>query len=64
MLASIKIDNAAAIFLAADQHHAASLREKCLTFILTYFDEVTKTKCFEEMGRSNVELVFEILKCR
>eukprot|EP00937_MAST-01D_sp_MAST-1D-sp2_P006180 g6180.t1 len=62
MLGSINTDNAATIFLGADQHHAASLREKCLSFILTYFDEVTKTASFEEMARSNVELVLEILK--
>lgn len=39
-----------------------SLREKCLNFILQNFDSVTKTATFEEMGRTNMDLVFEILK--
>ena len=64
MLASIHVENAATIFHAADQHAAKSLREKCLNFILTNFDAVTRTASFEEMGRVNVELVFEILKSR
>lgn len=64
MLASISIDNAAAIFHAADQYNASSLRGKCLTFILTNFDAVTRTQAFEEMGRTNVDLVFEILRAR
>lgn len=41
-----------------------SLREKCLNFILGNFDAVTKTADFEEMGRTNIELVFEILRNR
>jgi len=64
MLAAIHVDNAATIFHAADQHAAKSLREKCLAFLLANFDAVTKTKSFEEMGRTNVELVFEILRAR
>ena len=64
MLGSITVDNAASMFHAADVHHASGLRQKCLAFILQNFDAVTKTKCFEEMGRTNVDLVFEILKKR
>jgi hypothetical protein len=64
MLGSICVENAASIFHAADQHAAKSLREKTLNFILANFDPVTKTACFEEMGRTNVDLVFEILKSR
>lgn len=64
MLGSICVENAAQIFHAADQHHAKSLREKTLNFILANFDPVTKTPCFEEMGRTNVDLVFEILQKR
>jgi hypothetical protein len=62
MLASISIENAASIFHAADIHNALSLRQKCLQFVMGNFDLVTKTKAFEEMGRTNVELVFEILQ--
>ena len=64
MLASINVDNAAAIFHAADLYHAKSLREKCLNFLLANFDKVTKSRAFEDMGRVNIELVFEILKMR
>ena len=64
MLGSIHVENAATIFHAADQHAAASLREKCLAFVLANFDAVTRTQAFEEMGRVNVDLVFEILKAR
>ena len=64
MLASINVENAATIFHAADAHAARSLREKCLNFVLTNFDAVTRTAAFEEMGRTNVDLVFEILRSR
>jgi hypothetical protein len=64
MLGSICVENAASIFHAADTHNASSLREKCLNFILANFDPVTKTACFEDMGRTNVNLVFEILQKR
>lgn len=64
MLASINVDNAATIFHAADDHSAKSLREKCLNFILANFDPVTKSESFKEMGRANMELVFEILHKR
>mmetsp|Transcript_13575 Transcript_13575/g.31683 ORF Transcript_13575/g.31683 Transcript_13575/m.31683 type:complete len:551 (-) Transcript_13575:450-2102(-) len=64
MLASINVENAATIFHAADVHNAKSLREKCLNFVLANFDPVTKSASFEEMGRTNVELVFEILQKR
>ena len=32
--------------------------------VVKNFDKVTKTERFEEMGRTNVDLVFEILKKR
>mmetsp|Transcript_56873 Transcript_56873/g.133639 ORF Transcript_56873/g.133639 Transcript_56873/m.133639 type:complete len:509 (+) Transcript_56873:273-1799(+) len=64
ILISISIDNAATILQAANMHIADGLRQSCLDFILRHFDAVSKTAAFEEMGRSNVELVFEILKSR
>jgi hypothetical protein len=64
MLQSITIDNAAAIFHAADMHSAAALREKAKKYILTHFEEVSKSASFEEMGRRNIELVFELLQSR
>lgn len=64
MLHSISVDNAASIFHAADMHSATTLRLKALKYMLSHFEEVSKTKSFEEMGRSNFELVFEILRNR
>ena len=64
MLQSITVDNAAAIFHAADMHAAKALRQKAKKYILSHFEEVSKSLCFEEMGRDNIELVFELLQSR
>ena len=64
MLQSITVENAASIFHAADMHSATALREKTKKYILAHFEEVTKSGSFEEMGRSNIELVFELLQSR
>ncbi len=48
----------------ADVYHAVGLREKCLGFILGNFDAVSKTEGFREMGKMNVDLVFEVLQKR
>ncbi|ETW06292.1 hypothetical protein H310_02584 [Aphanomyces invadans] len=64
MLSSLCIENAASILHAADVHSATILRERCIAFMLNNFDAVTKTNAFEEMGRINVDLVFELLKRR
>ena len=64
MLSSLCVENAATVFHAADLHNAKSLRDRCLHFILLHFDQVTKSTAFEEMGRTNVDLVFEVLKLR
>ena len=59
---SMTVENAASIFHAADVHSAVSLRKKSLGYILSNFEAASKTHAFEDMARSNVELVFEILK--
>jgi len=64
MLQSICIENAAGIFHASDMHSALALRDKAKKFILSHFEAVSKTTCFEEMGRCNIELVFELLQSR
>lgn len=64
ILVSINIENASTILQAANLHHATGLRQSCFDFILRNFDVVSKTAAFEEMGRSTMELVFEILKRR
>ena len=64
MLQSITVANAAAIFHAADLHSAAALRQKAKKYILSHFEEVSKSSSFEEMGRRNIDLVFELLQSR
>lgn len=64
MLNAIDIDTAAQILFTADQHNAENLREQCLDYILRNFDKVSRTSAFEEMGRMNVDLIFEVLKRR
>jgi N-acetylneuraminic acid mutarotase len=64
MLEKICIENAASVFHAADAHSAAVLREKSLHYIVQHFEPISKTLDFEEMARSNVELVVEILRNR
>lgn len=64
MLQSITVENAASIFHAADMHSAAALRQKTKKYILSHFEEVSKSRSFEEMGRRNIELVFELLQSR
>lgn len=64
ILQSITVENAAAIFHASDMHSAIALRQKTKKYILSHFEAVSKTACFEDMGRSNIELVFELLRSR
>lgn len=64
ILESIEVENAASIFLEADLHSAITLRTKAFNYILKHFELVSKSAAFEEMARSNVELVVEILRER
>jgi len=64
MFQSINVTNAASIFHAADMHSATSLRTKAKKYILSNFEAVSKTVAFEDMGRTNIELLFELLKCK
>jgi hypothetical protein len=64
MLQSITTENAAGIFHAADMHSAVALRQKTKKYILSHFEDVSKSSSFEEMGRRNIDLVFELLQSR
>ena len=64
IVSSLTIENAASIFLAADLFSADDLKRKTLKYILNHFEQVSKTVTFEEMARSNVDLVLEILRKR
>lgn len=64
ILNNIDTENAAAILHASDQHSAERLREACMEFIVSKFDQVSKSAGFELLARSDVDLVIEILKRR
>ena len=64
MLSSLNVENAAHLLYAADVVNASGLRKRCLEFIVIYFNEVSKTAAFEEVGRANNDLLFEILSQR
>jgi hypothetical protein len=102
MLQSINIENAASIFHASDVHSALALRNKAKKYILSHFEQVSKTASFEgrsilssvncfvlsrpmltienescsstvesfdgrpgtDMGRRNIDLLFELLQSR
>jgi len=64
MLQSINVENAASIFHASDLHSAVALRSKTKKYILSHFEQVSKTASFEDMGRRNIDLLFELLQSR
>ena len=64
ILNNIDAENAAAILFASDQHSADRLREASMDFIVSNFDLVSKSSSFEQLARTDVELVLEILKRR
>lgn len=64
MYGAISIDTASEILLAADLHSAEGLRDRCLRFVVSNFDQVSLTKGFHDMSRANLELNLEILQKR
>jgi hypothetical protein len=40
------------------------MRALAFNYILAHFDEVSVTSGFEDMGRTRIDLVFELLKRR
>ena len=64
MLSYLSVDNAAALLHTADMHNARGLRERCLRYVLRHFDEVSKTSAFAEVGRTNFDLIEEVLQLR
>jgi leucine-zipper-like transcriptional regulator 1 len=60
MLSSLNIENAAHILFTADLYDAKGLRERCIAFIVAYFNAVSKTQAFEEVGRANINLGISI----
>jgi N-acetylneuraminic acid mutarotase len=64
MLDSLDANNASSLFASADKYGASNLRALAFNYIISNFDQVSITSDFEEMGRSRVDLVFEVLKRR
>ena len=64
MLDVLDASNAASLFARADEFNAAHMRALAFNYIIAHFDEVSVTQDFEQMGRTRVDLVFEILKRR
>lgn len=64
MYGAISVDTASEILLAADLHSAEGLRDRCLRFVISNFDQVSLTKGFHDMSRANLELNLEILQKR
>jgi hypothetical protein len=64
ILNNLDTENAAAILFKSDQHSADRLREASMDFIVQNFDQVSKSTAFEQLARTDVDLVLEILKRR
>lgn len=60
----IDMENAPAILSSADKRGAHKLREYAMNFIIKNFDQVSKTKAFEDLMRTDLELGLEIIKRR
>ena len=64
LISLINIETVSEILTIGELFQGEKLKEKCINFIIMNFDRVSKTNTFEEMGRNNVELLFEILRKR
>ena len=62
ILASINIDNACTILHSADLHASTVLRGKALDFVRRHYDEIVKTKSFELLAKTNVQIVLELIR--
>ena len=60
----IDMENAPNVLRSVDKREALKLRDYALDFIVKNFDVVSKTKAFENMMRSNIELTLEIIRKR
>lgn len=58
----IAVDNVVDFLLLADLHQARHLRNACLAFIRTNFDEVRKTRKWKYLKDEHETLVFEALE--
>jgi hypothetical protein len=48
---SIEIENAAYLLAISSQHAAMQLRSFTLDYIMSHYDEVSNTKCFDELDK-------------
>lgn len=64
LVTSITVTTACEMALAADVHQGHILRSASMSFIVRHFDAVSKTRGFEDLGRANIDLLFEVLRLR
>ena len=64
LVTSITVITACEMALAADIHQGHILKSAGMSFIVRHFDAVSKTKGFEDLGRANIDLLFEVLRLR
>lgn len=64
LVSSITVTTACEMALAADIHQGHILKGASMSFIVRHFDAVSKTKGFEDLGRANIDLLFEVLRLR
>jgi leucine-zipper-like transcriptional regulator 1 len=60
----LEVEGVSEMALAGDRYNGDILKGESVAFIISHFDAVSKTKGFEEMGRANPDLLFEILRLR
>ncbi|PRP88317.1 regulator of chromosome condensation (RCC1)-like protein [Planoprotostelium fungivorum] len=58
---SVSASNVCWIFAGSDRFKATRLRDICLSFIVKNFDQVTKSRSFEELSR---DLILEVIRKR
>jgi hypothetical protein len=64
LVKSLDVNNVCEMALFGDTCSGEILRRESIAFILTHFDRISRTAVFEEMGRENLDLLFEILRLR
>lgn len=64
LVKSLDVSSVCKMALLGDTCNGEILRRESIAFIVTRFDRISRTAVFEEMGRENLDLLFEILRLR
>ena len=60
----LDVDSVCDIFLLGDSYNGELLKSESIAFIVTHFDQVSRSAGFEEMARENMDVLFQILRLR